>query len=120
MARQTIMTPVKAWMQSADRGQQEQLAKRAGTTRAYLYHLAGGFRDASPELAIAIERVSADMHRESRGRLPRLYRTDMAPACRACDFAQRCLGAVAVRSAFGYVDADGGAEGQGASNATAE
>jgi hypothetical protein len=110
MARRNIMTPVKAWMQVATRGRQEQLAKRAGTTRAYLYHLAGGFRAASPELAMAIERVSAEMHRESRGRLPRLYRTDMAPVCRSCDFAQRCLGPIAVRSEFDYVRDDAGEE----------
>lgn len=97
------MTAMKAWMQAATPAQQQRLAERAGTTRAYLYHLAGGFRDASAELAQRIESASLEMQQETRGALPAIYRTDLNAACRGCDFAQRCLGPKAVRSEFDYL-----------------
>lgn len=100
------MTSMKLWMQAASVEQQFDLAKRAGTSRNYLYHLAGNFRDASAELAQRIERASLDMHKETRGRLPRVYRTDLNAACRGCDFALKCLGPKAVASEFEFVQTD--------------
>lgn len=97
------MTTMKQWMQAASPQQQIELARRAGTSRQYLYHLAGGFRDASAELAARIERASLEMHRESRRKLPKVYRTDLNAACRACDYARKCLGAAAVTSDFDFV-----------------
>jgi hypothetical protein len=43
------------------------------------------------------------MAKASKGRLPVIYRTDIVAACRACDFAQRCLGERAVVSEFPIV-----------------
>lgn len=43
------------------------------------------------------------MARASKGRLPIVYRTDIVPACRACEFAQKCLGERAVVSEFPIV-----------------
>lgn len=104
------MNPMKHWMRAATAQQQADLAQRAGTSRQYLYHLAGGFRDASPELAARIERAALAMRRERGGRgLPELYRTDLNTACRDCEYAQRCLKGRAVVSEFDYVDVAEGA-----------
>lgn len=100
------LTIMKLWMRAATPEEQDLLAKQVGTTRTYLYHLAGEFRSASPELARAIETATAEMHKASRGRLPRIYRTDLAAACAGCDFAQKCLGAAAVRAEFPLVSED--------------
>ena len=80
------------WMTAATVDEQNDLAERVGTTRGNLYQYAGGHRNASSERAGQIENVTAEMHKASKGRLPRLYRTDLAAACRACHFAQKCLG----------------------------
>lgn len=97
------MNIFKSWLKAATPDEQKLLAHRAGTSRAYLYHLSGGFRSAAPELAAAIERETAAMHKASKGRLPLIYRTDLAKACANCSFAQQCLGAAAVRAEFEMV-----------------
>lgn len=89
---------MKEWMQAASASEQEELARRIGSSRNYLYHLAGGFRSASPELARLIELSTYDMRREFGERLPLVFRTDLAPACASCDFAKKCLGKTATRS----------------------
>lgn len=90
---------MKAWMRAASASQQEELASRVGTSRNYLYHLAGGFRSASPELAQLIEHHTEDMQRRAGGgELPLVFRTDLSPACAGCDFARKCLGKVATRN----------------------
>lgn len=99
---------MRAWMAAATTKEQKELAERCGTSRQYLYQLAGGFRQASAELGAAIERETKAMHLTSKGRLPIVYRTDLVPACRACEFAQRCLGERAVISEFPIVDARAG------------
>jgi len=98
------ITPMRAWMAAATTQEQNTLAERCGTSRQYLYQLASGFRQASAELGAAIERETRAMHRASKGRLPIVYRTDLVRACRACDFAQRCLGERAIVSEFPIVD----------------
>lgn len=97
------MNALKAWMQIATPEQQEDLATRAGTTRPYLYHLAGEFREATPVLAKYIEHASLEMHKETRGALPKVYRTDLNGACRQCDFAAKCLGGAIVAGEFPYL-----------------
>lgn len=71
------------------------LAKAADTSRSYLYHLANDKssygRYASPELARRLE-VAAVGINALNPRLPRLLRTDLAKACRDCEFARKCLG----------------------------
>lgn len=106
----STMSIFKQWMRVATAEEQEILAKRVGTTRSYLYHIAGDFRSASPELARQIEHATAELHKKSGGRLPRIYRTDLAKACAECEFAQKCLGAAAVRAEFPLVsdDSEGG------------
>ena len=101
-----IMRTMKLWMLAASPAQQTDLALRAGTSRQYLYHLSGGFRDASPGLAARLEAASLAMTTETGGALPRVYRTDLNADCRKCEFAQKCLGPVAVASQFDYLVAE--------------
>ena len=98
------ITPMRSWMAAATVAEQELLAERVGTSRGMLYQLAGGFRNASAERAQAIERETKLMSRASKGRLPVIYRTDLCEACRACDFAAKCLGERVVISEFPIVD----------------
>lgn len=98
------ISPMKQWMAAATVDEQQLLAQRAGTSRGYLYQIAGGHRQASAELGAAIERESRAMAKASKGRLPVIYRTDIVAACRACEFAQKCLGERAVVSDFPIVD----------------
>lgn len=84
-------------MRAATPDEQKKLARAAGTSRTYLYHLAAEDdtqyrREPRPELAAAIEREIAAMHKASGGRLPLVWRTDLVKACRECAFARRCLG----------------------------
>lgn len=99
------ITSMKAWMSAATVDEQETLAHRVGTTRGMLYQYAGGHRTASAERAGAIERATAEMHKASKGRLPRIYRTDLSEACLTCEYAQKCLKGQAVVSEFPIVDA---------------
>lgn len=99
------ITSMKVWMAAATVDEQEILASRVGTTRGMLYQYAGGHRTASAERAGAIERATAEMHKASKGRLPKIYRTDLAEACLNCEYAQRCLKRQAVVSEFPIVDA---------------
>lgn len=98
------ITPMKAWMASATADEQVALARRVGTTRGNLYQYAGGHREASASRAGAIEAATAEMNKASKGRLPKVYRTDLCNACQQCAYAARCLGARAVVSEFPIVD----------------
>lgn len=108
---------MKLWMRAATTAEQDDLAARAGTSRSYLYHLSADpdkayARDADPELAARIETASLELQKETNGALPPIYRTDLNKACRQCQFAQKCLGPIAVRSAFDFLppdDTEGGA-----------
>lgn len=91
-------------MASATADEQEALAHRVGTSRGNLYQYAGGHRDASAARAGAIEEATAEMHKRSRGRLPKVMRTDLCGACRGCTYAAKCLGQRAVVSDFPIVD----------------
>ena len=52
---------------------------------------AGGFRRASAEVAVGIERATTLLHKETKGKLPIIYRVFMSDTCRQCDFAAKCL-----------------------------
>lgn len=103
----------KQWMRAATPEEQALLAANIGTSREYLYQIAGGFKQCSATRGSAIERETGKMHRASKGRLPRIYRTDLVEACRACEFAQKCLGAAAVRADFPIVTAEMVADSEG-------
>ena len=100
-----------AWMRAATPEEKQALAQRAGTSKAYLFHLSVGDaakykREPKAALAAAIERETKAMSKESNGRLPIVWRTDLNSACRQCDFARRCLGdAVVTAGEFPIVEA---------------
>jgi len=90
-----FMKAVKVWMSTATVAEQEALAKEVGSSRGYLYQLAGGFRNASADLAAKIESATLQMAKKSKGRLPVVFRTDLSTACSQCHFARKCIGAKA-------------------------
>lgn len=108
------MKNLYAWMRLATTEEQEELAAGAGTSRLYLYQLASDnpavTREASPDLAKRLELAAEPIRKRSKGRLPKLLRTDLNSACRACEFAQRCLGRDAVASEFRIVTDDEGGD----------
>jgi hypothetical protein len=108
------MNALKHFMTVASGAEQEELASSAGTSRAYLYRLANTetayARTAKAELAAALEAKTQEMAKASKGRLPVVYRTDLNAACRACPYAQRCLGARATASQFEILGTDTGEE----------
>lgn len=98
------MNKMKLWMQAASTAEQEELATRVSTSRAYLYHLAADAgstyrREPKPILAAQIERATVLMAKKASGRLPIVYRTDLVSACRQCEFARKCLGAKVIGKA---------------------
>lgn len=82
---------LKTWMVAASVDEQDALAKLAGTTRGTLYQYVGN-RKPSAERAIALEEASKEMSKRTKGRLPIMYRTDLATACSQCQFARKCIG----------------------------
>jgi hypothetical protein len=96
---------MQVWMSAATADEQTLLAAKAGTTRGHLYQLSGGHRQSSAVMAGKIETATAEMHKASKSRLPRVYRTDLCEACRGCAYAAKCLGTRAVVSDFPIVDA---------------
>ena len=95
---------LKAWMRAATTDEHELMAGRVGTSVGMLHQYSGGHREISAERAGQIEAVRAQMHKASKGRLPKLVRTDLCEACRSCSYAQKCLGERAVVSEFPIVD----------------
>ena len=102
---QTNMGVMRYWMKVADTSEQRILAEKSGTSVGMLRQYAGGHRQVSASMAGVFEAVTAEMHRLSKGRLPKITRTDVCEACRACSYAAKCLGSRAVVSDFPIVDA---------------
>jgi len=101
------ITPFRAWMGAATTDEQKLLAERIGSSVGALHQYSSGHRRMSAERGIEIERVTREMARVSKGRLPIVYRTDMVTACRGCEFARSCLGTdIAVRSEFAIVTSE--------------
>lgn len=94
---------MKTWMRAATEAEREALAAAVGTSVAMLGQYAGGHREMSAERAGKIEAASAAMHKMSKGRLPKIVRTDVCEACRQCQYAAKCLGERAVVSDFPIV-----------------
>lgn len=98
------ITQLSLWMRLATAAEQERLAKTAGTSRGMLYLVSTGHRNFSAAKAGEIEKATAAMHKASRGRLPQLYRSDLADACAHCSYAKKCLGGLAERGEFPIVE----------------
>ena len=76
------------WLQKADVDARELLAKKADTSVAYLYQIAGGHRRASAELAIALEAASKKVLARY-GALRALKRERIAPHVRWRNYQKR-------------------------------
>lgn len=94
---------MKTWMRAATEAERSALASAVGTSVGMLGQYAGGHREMSAERAGRIEAASATMHKASKGRLPKIVRTDVCGACRQCQYAAKCLGERAVVSDFPIV-----------------
>jgi DNA-binding transcriptional regulator YdaS (Cro superfamily) len=103
MSPTKTISPFAAWMAAATPSEQEYLADQVETSRATLYQYSSGHRTCSAERGADIERVTREMAKTSKGRLSVVLRTDLVPACRACPYAQKCLGDDALRSHFPVV-----------------
>ena len=100
-------TALKLWMREATPEEQQTLADAiASGSRNTLYQIAGQHRQVRPGKAAEIERVTRAMNEATKGRLPIIYRTDMAAECARCEFARRCLGEVAMRADFPVIEDD--------------
>lgn len=98
------MNQLRIWLDAASKDEKQRLAAGAETSVGTLAQIAGGYRTAGVAnvragLARKLEKAAAVLRKQNRA-LPPLLRTDLAPECQACDFAQRCLGDKAALSGF--------------------
>jgi len=101
---------LREWMQHASSAEKKQLAELAGTTLGTLHQIAGGYRNngsaaTRPALARRIELACTLLNKRNK-HLPLVLRTDLAPECRECEFAQKCLGQKALASGFDIISAE--------------
>lgn len=80
----------KDWMEKATTLEKEILAAESSTTLSYLYSIASGQRTASADVAGRIEKAAKNLYKQSKRRLPKIIRSDIAPACAACPYAPKC------------------------------
>jgi hypothetical protein len=98
-------TILKQWMRDATPEQQQALADIATSgSRNGLYQIAGQHRQTRPGKAALIERATREMNAATKGALPVVYRTDLSQECAQCEYAQKCLGAIALRADFPVAD----------------
>lgn len=85
-----VQKPMKVWWLAASKKDKEALARIAQTSVAQLVQLAGGYRESgcSPVLARRIELATVRLAKTKE--LPVVLRSDLCPACAACEFAPKC------------------------------
>lgn len=76
-------------MNAAEPHEIKDLAAKSKTSVGHLYHLKLGNRVAGPELAKRIEQASVPIAEKSEGRLGKLTRVGLCPACCACEYAKQ-------------------------------
>lgn len=76
-------------MVAATAGEQAELASIAGTSRANLYQIASGERNASADLAVRLDRAARALRRTNKT-LPLLPRSKLCAACGGCEYAKKC------------------------------
>jgi hypothetical protein len=103
--KKAYTTMLERWCRNATTAEKQALADAVGTTYPYVvFHLAKGRREPDALLAAKIETATKLLARGTNGRLFAVYRTELNSACRACTFAQRCLGDAAIASEFPLVE----------------
>ena len=89
------------WLKAASIDEQQALADAATNGSInMLFQYGLGNRRPSALKAGQIEAAAEPITRKSKGRLPRILRTDLTAACRECPYARKCLGQAAVASDF--------------------
>ncbi len=86
---------LQAWLDSASAPAKDWLATNAGTSVAYLRHIAKGRRDPGGVLALSIEQLTTTAHHATGGQLPVVPREELARACGQCEFARTCRASAA-------------------------
>ena len=81
------MKPFMIWMTMATTAEQNELARRCGTSRAYLYHISG-FQTPSPALAIRIEMHTREMQFNNPD-LPVVLQSQLSPVCASCPYSKK-------------------------------
>lgn len=79
---------IQIWMQKASLAERDELARRAGTTRQYLYLLANNWRTMRADLAGRIEEAARELRKGAKDRLPKIVRAELCDTCRMCPYAQ--------------------------------
>jgi hypothetical protein len=103
--KKSYTTMLERWCRLATTAEKQALADACNTSYPYLvFHIAKGRREPDAMLAAKIETATKLLSRQSKGRLPVVYRTELNSACRACAFAARCLGDAAIASEFPLVE----------------
>lgn len=82
---------MRGWLECATRGELDKLAHHAKTTIGTIRQISGGYRTggearATPEVARNIELASIKVSREG---LPIIFREELCPACRVCEYSQQ-------------------------------
>ena len=84
------MEKLRLWLSVSTREEKNQMVKIAGTSVPHLYHLTGGHRGASSELAGRIADATVAMALINPD-LPVLTRMDLSVDCAACSYARACI-----------------------------
>lgn len=84
----TPITPLLEWLRLANDEQRERAAALAGTTKTYLYQLAGCSRGTrlSADLAFRLEDAFKILNKESDGVLPKLTARELSTMCALAGF----------------------------------
>ena len=82
------MTSLKAFRDVATEEEQDELARRVGTTKEYLFTHLGMHRAVALKKAATIESVTREMFVRTRGRTPVIYRHALCTVCAECPFAK--------------------------------
>lgn len=89
--RTVPISPLRGWWNLATPEQRKRMADMVPISVRSIPAYAGGFRRASAEVAVGIERATTTLHAETKGRLPIIYRVFMSNTCQQCDFAAKCM-----------------------------
>lgn len=81
--------PMKSWWLRATKADKETLARLAKTSVGQLGQLAGNHRICGPAIARRIELGTVRIAQTKD--LPVVLRSDLCPACGACEYAPKCV-----------------------------
>lgn len=92
MPQNTKPEILKKWIKLASSIELKRLSELSESSVSYIYELARGETTARSDIAGRLEDASRIMHRESKRRLPILYRSLLSEACATCPYSKKCRG----------------------------